>query len=135
MSKNSIRIAMPFIVIVVLILCLFINHSIKKKAFDDAVDETLIKHLMVGASTEISKDDFGYLICTEDNIKNISITRKSVHIGLFSRKVLVDFDITVETAGKTVNTTGALSLDYDKNKKTRWRVAHRTLRNEGVTIS
>ncbi len=131
MSKESISTSIPIIIVIVLVTCIFINHSIKKKAFYNAVDETLIRNLMVGASTE---GDFGTVICTKENIKNVSITSKSVHLGVFTKRVLVDFDITIETNGKVVNTTGFLDLVYDKEKKSKWRVSFRMIRNKDVTI-
>ena len=134
MFSGSVANKIPIIFVFLVVIFLFMNHSIKEKAFYNAVDENLIKNLMVGSYIKVSKDDLGYVICTEDNIKEVTITDKFVDLGLFEKSVMVDFDITIESSGKTIKTTGYLNINYSKKSKLKWDVERRILRNENVMV-
>lgn len=123
------------IIIIILIVSIVMNHYIKKNAFENAIDDELIKQMMVGATTEIKYDDLyeGYLICTNENIDSITITDIFVDLGLFEKWVGVQFDITIISNGVKIKTTGSLSLDYDKHEPSKWKRTHRSLSSDVST--
>lgn len=134
MFRGRVTNKIPIISIFVLIVCVVMNHYIKEKAFEKSVDETLVKNCMVGVYMKVSKDDLGYVICTEENIQDIVITDKLVHMGLFEKKIWVDVDITFLSGGKIIKTKGYLTLVYDKNAKKKWYVERRYLDKENAMI-
>ena len=134
MFRESVTNKIPVISIFVLVVCVVMNHYIKEKAFEKSVDETLVKNCMVGAYMKVSKDDLGYVICTEDNIQDIVITDKLVHLGLFKKMILVDVDVTFHSGGKIIKIKGHLTLMYDKNAKKKWHVDSRYLEEENAMI-
>lgn len=117
----------PIIIIIVIIICLFLNHSIKKKAFDNAVDEKLIRSLMACTYEDTKDNEIGYVICTDDNITDISNIDNHIHLGIIDKSVTSIFDITIESNGKRIETKGYLGIKYDKNAKTKWEVTSRSL--------
>lgn len=110
------------------------NHRIKISAIENSVDEELVKNLIIGEYSQISDDTSEYLICTKDNIKNVTITNKYVTWDWFSRAALIDFSVILESEGKKVETTGYLGINFDKKKPSKWRVEQGYIRGGEAVI-
>ena len=133
MNKNNRLELIGLLLLLVFVACFYINHSVKKKAFGEAVDEKMIKSLIVGASTELAPG-YGYVICTKDNVEDVKITYKKVKM-LFDKRVIVEFDIIINCNGVLVKTEGYLKLLYDKKKKTKWTVQNKDLHGDCEFVS
>ena len=134
MNKNYKIEMIGVLLLFVFVICLYINHSVKKKAVGEAVDEQIIKSMIIGASAELAPG-YGYVICTKENIESIDITKKKVKIGLFDKKVVVDFEIKINSNGVLVQTEGYLTLLYNKKKKTKWIVQDKELKGNCKILS
>ena len=134
MFGKSVTSKIPIVLLIVLIVCNIMNHYIKKKAFEDSIDEHLAMNCMVGAYTNVSKDDLGYVICTEYNIKDIVITDILIHYGLFSKTAMIDVDITIQSGNKIIKTTGYLKLQYNKNENKKWYIEGHSLNKEDIMV-
>ena len=66
--NGSIKKNISVIIVVLLVICLFMNHRIKISSIENSVDEELVKNLIVGEYSQISEDTNEYLICTKDNV-------------------------------------------------------------------
>ena len=128
--KNNISV----IIVVLLVICLFMNHRIKISSIENSVDEELVKNLIVGEYSQISEDTNEYLICTKDNVESVTITDKFVTWDWFSRTALIDFKVILESGGKKVETTGYLDINFDKKEPSKWRVERGYIRGSEAVI-
>lgn len=60
--NGSIKKNISVIIVVLLVICLFMNHRIKISSIENSVDEELVKNLIVGEYSQISEDTNEYLI-------------------------------------------------------------------------
>lgn len=72
--NGSIKKNISVIIVVLLVICLFMNHRIKISSIENSVDEELVKNLIVGEYSQISEDTNEYLICTKDNVESVTFT-------------------------------------------------------------
>ena len=105
MKKN-----ISIIIVVLFVVCVFINHKIKVSLIENSVDAELVKNLIVGEYSQISKDTNEYLICTKDNVESVTITDKYITWDWFSRTALIDFNVVLKTGGGKIETTGSLQF-------------------------
>lgn len=132
--NGSIKKNISVIIVVLLVICLFMNHRIKISSIENSVDEELVKNLIVGEYSQISEDTNEYLICTKDNVESVTITDKFVTWDWFSRTALIDFNVILESGGKKVETTGYLNIHFDKEKPSKWRVERGYIRGREAVI-
>ncbi|RHV11024.1 hypothetical protein DXB77_07495 [Clostridium sp. OM05-9] len=132
--NGSIKKNISVIIVILLVICIFMNHRIKISAIENSVDEELVKNLIIGEYSQISDDTSEYLICTKDNIKNVTITNKYVTWDWFSRAALIDFSVILESEGKKFETTGYLGINFDKKKPSKWRVEQGYIRGGEAVI-
>lgn len=129
MKKN-----ISIIIVVLFVVCVFINHKIKVSLIENSVDAELVKNLIVGEYSQISKDTNEYLICTKDNVESVTITDKYITWDWFSRTALIDFNVVLKTGGEKIETTGYLDINFAPKKPARWRVEQGYISGNGVII-
>lgn len=128
MTEN-VRSKIPLAIVLIIIVCLILNHNIKKDAFMDAINADTVKAMMVGTCVDSQYNEYysGYVICTKDNIESITIKDKYVHLGLFEQYVLVDFDIVIVTDDTQIGSEGYIRIKYKKNDPYKWEWENRGL--------
>lgn len=122
---NSVWNKIPAMLIIILIACLFINHSVKKNALENSIDEDLVKELIVGSYVEVGHDTDLYTICTEENIERLEIDKSSVSMGLFGPSASVSYNVDLYVGDLSISTNGRLGLEYSDNSPCHWVVTSR----------
>ena len=115
-------------IIVLFVICIFMNNKIKLYAMESSIDEELIKNLIVGEYNLRSENSNEYVICTKDNVENIVITNKYVSWIWFSYEALVDFDVTLKSGGEKIKTTGFLNMKFNTKEPLKWSVNNGNIR-------
>ncbi len=119
---NNIWNKVPALLIIVLVVCLFINHSVKKKAFENSINEELVENLIIGSFVEAAPDTDVYIICTEENIEHVEIEESYVSMSIFGPHASVTFDVDLSVNGLYLCTNGRLSLDYSNESPCGWLI-------------
>lgn len=107
-------------VITSFITCYVMDKCIKKKALNNSLNEELVENLIVGSYIELP--DNTYIVCTEENIKNITINDKYVYTGLFGTSANVEFTIEASTYRFDISTEGRIKLNYSSHARCKWVV-------------
>lgn len=122
--NNSVKNNIPILIVVLLVICLFANHLIKKNAMLNSVDESLLRYFLASSGywVDLSEDvnNEYYLIFTDRSIRGVNITGKDIYMGIFDKSVTVDFDATLDSEGREVYVSGILLLDYNKEQNMKW---------------
>lgn len=121
-------------IIVLFVICIFMNNKIKLHAMESSIDEELIKNLIVGEYNLRSENSNEYVICTKDNVENIVITNKYVSWIWFSYEALVDFDVTLKSGGEKIKTTGFLHMKFNTKEPLKWSVNNGNIRGGEALI-
>lgn len=121
-------------IIVLFVICIFMNNKIKLYAMESSIDEELIKNLIVGEYNLRSENSNEYVICTKDNVENIVITNKYVSWIWFSYEALVDFDVTLKSGGEKIKTTGFLHMKFNTKEPLKWSVNNGNIRGGEALI-
>ena len=122
--NNSVKNNIPILIVVLLVICLFANHLIKKNAMLNSVDVSLLRYFLASSGywVDLSEDvnNEYYLIFTDRSIRGVNITGKDIYMGIFDKSVTVDFDATLDSEGREVYVSGSLLLDYNKEQNMKW---------------
>lgn len=122
--NNSVKKNIPILIVVLLVICLFANHLIKKNAMLNSVDESLLRYFLASSGywVDLSEDvdNEYYLIFTDRSIRDVNITGKDIDMGIFDKSVTVNFDATLDSEGREVYVSGSLWLDYNKEQNMKW---------------
>ena len=121
-------------IIVLFVICIFMNNKIKLYAMESSIDEELIKNLIVGEYNLRSENSNEYVICTKDNVENIVITNKYDSWIWFSYEALVDFDVTLKSGGEKIKTTGFLHMKFNTKEPLKWSVNNGNIRGGEALI-
>ena len=121
----------PVSILVVLIICLFLDGGIKKAVLKQSLNEELVEKLIVGSYVELPENT--YIICTSENIRNVKVVRKDVFSSIFGTSSSVQFEVELSVFDLNICTEGRLKLYYSSNSPYKWVVDNCWL-NEDIDI-
>lgn len=110
----------PVSVVVVIIVCLFLDSGIKKSILKQSLNEELVENLIVGEYVELP--DSTYIICTSENIRSVKVLDRYVFSSIFGTSSSVEFVVELSVYDLDISTDGRLKLDYYSESPCRWVV-------------
>ena len=116
----------PISIISVLIICAILNSAIKKAAYKNSIDETLVENLLDGVYVELPNysdtPNDAYVIFTGENIDSVIIDDVYLFTGLFGTSASINCSVNFTIWDSDACARGYLKLNYNSNSPCKWVV-------------